>query len=258
MEIRIRGVRISYTEHGQGLPLIALHGAGVDHRDIEAGLEPMLPAGYRRIYPDLPGMGRTTADGLGSNNDVVTLLSDFLDEVSDEPVLLVGHSYGAYLARALAARRPDKVRGLALLCPFADGLRSVPEQHAVRSDENTYDELEPESRAGFDEYFVVRTSATARRYRDSVEPGTRLVDEAALQRIFAGWTLDFGDTRYSRPALIVAGRQDSTVGFLSATDLLEQYPNGTLAVLDGAGHALVHEQPELVAALLDDWLNRTA
>ncbi|MDR7158456.1 hypothetical protein [Arthrobacter sp. BE255] len=38
----------------------------------------------------------------------------------------------------------------------------------------------------------MRTQATARRYRDSVVPGAALVDEAALARIFAGWTVDVG------------------------------------------------------------------
>ena len=59
------------------VPLVALHGAGVDHREIEAAVEAVVPGtGYRRIYPDLPGMGRSTADGLTCNDDVVTLLGD--------------------------------------------------------------------------------------------------------------------------------------------------------------------------------------
>jgi pimeloyl-ACP methyl ester carboxylesterase len=56
---------------------------------------------------------------------------------------------------------------------------------------------------------------------------------------------------------VVAGRQDSTVGYAAAVDLLEHYPLATLAVLDGVGHALPHEKPELLAMLLRDWLDRT-
>ena len=94
--------------------LVALHGAGVDHREIEAAIEAVVPSvGYRRIYPDLPGMGRSTTDGLTCNDDVVKLLSDFIDHLDKGPVMLVGHSYGAYLARGLAAKRPDMVLGLA-------------------------------------------------------------------------------------------------------------------------------------------------
>ena len=45
--------------HGDGKPVLVLHGAGVDHREAEACFEPALrPHGrLRRIYPDLPGFG---------------------------------------------------------------------------------------------------------------------------------------------------------------------------------------------------------
>jgi pimeloyl-ACP methyl ester carboxylesterase len=257
MECRINGVTMHVVEHGAGVPLIALHGTGVDHREVEAAVEAIVPGtGFRRIYPDLPGMGRSTSDGLTGNDDVVTLLGDLVDHLTAGPALLLGHSYGAYLARGVAARRPELVLGLALLCPAAERSRDVPDHDVVHEDAAAYDELDPAQRAGFDEYFVVRTPATARRYRDHVVPGTTLVDEAALERIFSAWRVDVGSQRCSAPTLIAAGRRDSFVGYADATDLLERYPHATLAVVEGAGHALMHERPGLLAALLGDWLDR--
>lgn len=73
MKRRIDEVLVHYVEHGGGAPLVALHGVGVDHREIEAAIEAIVPGtGYRRIYPDLPGMGLSTTDGLTSNDDVVS------------------------------------------------------------------------------------------------------------------------------------------------------------------------------------------
>jgi pimeloyl-ACP methyl ester carboxylesterase len=247
---------VHYVEHGVGVPLVALHGAGVDHREIEAAIEAVLPrAGYRRIYPDLPGMGRSTTDGLSCNDDVVALLGDFIDGLGAGPVMLVGHSYGAYLARGVAAQRPEAVLGLALMCPVAERSRNMPDHSVVRQDAAAYEELEREQRAGFDEYFVVRTPATARRYRDHVVPGMALVDEDALGRIFAGWSVDVGSSGFPGPTLIVAGRCDSVVGYADAGELVEQYPHATLAVIEDAGHALMHERPESLAGLLGDWLD---
>jgi pimeloyl-ACP methyl ester carboxylesterase len=257
MQRRIGDVLIEYVEHGDGVPLVALHGAGVDHREIEAAIEAITPGrGYRRIYPDLPGMGGSTAGGLTSNDDVVTLLGAFIDHLGAGPVMLLGHSYGAYLARGVAAQRPDIVLGLALLCPVAEHSGQVPDHDVVRADPDACDELEPEHRHGFEEYFVLRTPTTARRYRDHVLPGMALVDEAALGRVFTGWTVDVGAGAFSAPTLIAAGRRDSTVGYTDAIELLERYPQATLAVIEGAGHALMHERPELLAPLLADWLDR--
>lgn len=135
------------------------------------------------------------------------------------------------------------VLGLALFCPIGERSRNVPGHEVVRQDPDAYDEVEPAQRAGFDDYFVVRTPATGRRYRDHVVPGTTLVDKAALARIVAGWTVDVGSGTFSAPTLIVAGRRDSTVGYADATELLQHYPHATLTVIENAGHALMHERP---------------
>ena len=258
MNLRIQDAVIEFVEHGDGVPVVALHGAGVDHREIEAAVEAALAdSAGRRIYPDLPGMGRSTALGLDTNEDVVTVLCGFVDELKLGPVVLVGHSYGAYLARGIAARRPDLVRGLGLICPVAERSGDVPGHHVVRQDSDAYDELPADQRRGFDEYFVVRTQATARRYRDHIAPGTTTVDEAALQRIFAGWPVDVGSV-ITTPTLIMAGRQDAVVGYADAIALLEWYPRATLTIVEDAGHALLHEQPGVLAAMLADLLDRAA
>ncbi len=257
MQHIIDTVTINLVEHGSGIPLVALHGSGVDHREIEAAVEAVVPSvGYRRIYPDLPGMGGSTAGGLNCNDDVVSLLADLIDDVVGGPALLLGHSYGAYLARGLAAQRPAAVLGMALLCPIGERSRNVPDHTVVCRDPAAYDELEPAHHAGFDDYSVVRTPATARRYRDHVVPGTALVDEDALGRIFSGWRIDVGTRTSTAPALMMAGRRDSVAGYSDVIDLLPSYPSATLAVIENAGHALMHERPELVAALLRDWLDR--
>jgi hypothetical protein len=51
---------------------------------------------------------------------------------------------------------------------------------------------EPARRAGFDEYFVLRTRVTAHRYNRHIVPGKVIVDEAALGSSFAGWPVDVG------------------------------------------------------------------
>ena len=71
-QAEVNGIPVHFAEHGSGTPVVALHGVGVDHREMAASLEPVFAdrpwhrrtgPGYRRIYPDLPGMGRTPAPG---------------------------------------------------------------------------------------------------------------------------------------------------------------------------------------------------
>jgi pimeloyl-ACP methyl ester carboxylesterase len=61
---------------------------------------------------------------------------------------------------------------------------------------------------------------------------------------------------FKAPTLIIAGRQDSAVGYRDMWSILENYPRGTFAVLDRAGHDLQIEQEGLFNALVNEWLNR--
>jgi pimeloyl-ACP methyl ester carboxylesterase len=254
MEIRVGQVLVHYVEHGTGRPVLVLHGAGVDHREAEACFEPVFAgvAGLRRLYLDLPGMGRTRApETLRSADDVLDTLLSFADAVSDgSPHLLVGHSAGGYYAEAMAERRPAQVAGLALVCPLLPGPHDVPEHRVVAGTGAIGDDV-------FRGYFVVQTPEMLDRYDRYVAPAAALVDEAALERIGGRWALTPGGApAYPGPTVIVAGRLDSTVGYAAATDLLHHYPHASLAVVDEAGHALPHEQPELLRALLREWLAR--
>jgi pimeloyl-ACP methyl ester carboxylesterase len=166
-----------YVEHGDGLPVLALHGAGVDHREVMACLDPVFQAlsGYRRIYPDLPGMGRTPApEAISSADDVLDVLLEFIDGViGDQPLLVVGHSAGGYYAQALAGQRPEQVAGLALLCPLLSGSHDVPEHVVVYRSGDI-------GSAEFRDYFTVQTAQTLDRYERYVEPAALLADESAL------------------------------------------------------------------------------
>jgi pimeloyl-ACP methyl ester carboxylesterase len=253
METRGGGT-VHFVEHGAGRPVLVLHGAGVDHREAEACFEPAFHgvAGFRRIYPDLPGMGRTPApDRLRSADDVLDTLLDFAGEVADgAPYLLVGHSAGGYFAQAMAAREPRRVAGLALVCPLLAGVRDVPEHRVVVGSGELGDEE-------FRGYFVVQTPEMLDRYERHVRPAAALVDRAALERIGERWELTGArGPAYAGPTLVVAGRLDSTVGYAAAAGLVEEYPHASLAVVDDAGHALPHERPDLLRALVADWLAR--
>jgi pimeloyl-ACP methyl ester carboxylesterase len=107
VECRVRDVAVHYAEHGEGRPVLVLHGAGVDHREAEACFEPALRAygGLRRLFPDLSGMGRTPAPStLQSADDVPGVLTGFADPRATLAVLDgAGHALPHEQPSALAA-----------------------------------------------------------------------------------------------------------------------------------------------------------
>ncbi|MEV4454662.1 alpha/beta hydrolase [Microbispora sp. NPDC049633] len=263
MEAEVGGVAVHYAEHGSGLPVVAVHGAGVDHREMAGALEPVFRdrPGYRRVYPDLPGMGRTPVpDWLRGSDDVLDLLLGLVDAVvGDEEFAIAGHSFGGYLAAAVADRRPSQVAGLALICPLGEEARDVPAHAVLHASADVADALDPAEQGQFLDYFVVQTPATVERFREYVAPALPLVDRDGLGRMLDRWRLSGvpgGAAPYTGPTLILAGRQDSTVGYAGPWELVERYPRATYAVLDRAGHALPHEQPALFTALVTEWLDR--
>lgn len=263
MEATVSGVPVHYAEYGTGTPVLALHGAGVDHREIAGALEPIFcnVSEFRRLYPDLPGMGRTPAPGtITSNDDVLDLVLGFIDStIGDEPFLVMGHSYGGYLARAVASQRPDQAIGLALICPVGAHTRDVPEHEVLVASADLSSNLDPELEASYRGYFVVHTAETLGRFQEFVAPAASLLDESSLMRIFSNWELrdrPEAAKTYPHPVLILAGRQDATAGHTGPWDLIGHYPRSTFAVLDRAGHALFHEQPALTQALVVEWLAR--
>jgi pimeloyl-ACP methyl ester carboxylesterase len=206
-------------------------------------------------------MGRTPAPGtITSNEDVLDILLGLVDStIGDEPFLVIGHSLGGYLARAIANRRPDQAVGLALICPVGAHTRDVPEHEVLVSSADLTSELDSDLAATYSSYFVVQTAETLRRFQEHVAPATSLVDESNLMRIFSHWELrdrPEAEKAYPHPVLVLAGRQDATAGHTGPWELIERYPRATFAVLDRAGHALLHEQPDLLQALVAEWLTR--
>jgi len=97
--------------------------------------------------------------------------------------------------------------------------------------------------------------------RDEIFSGVQLADSAFLERLRAnGYTFSFPvdslEKPFEKPTLILTGRQDATVGYQDAWDIIENYPRATFAVLDAAGHILQIEQERLFEELVCEWLER--
>lgn len=116
--VEVSGRAARYHVAGEGLPVVFLHGWGLGHRSYRHSLARLVDLGCRVWAPSLPGFGGS-APLAGKDvalADYADWVAAFLDAVQvDEPVFLVGHSFGGGVAIATAHRHPDRVRSLVLV-----------------------------------------------------------------------------------------------------------------------------------------------
>jgi pimeloyl-ACP methyl ester carboxylesterase/predicted amino acid-binding ACT domain protein len=121
--VEVAGRRAAYAAGGRGLPVLFLHGWGLDHRAYQRSLRRLTARGCRVVAPSMPGFGRTNA--LPRNERTLAAygrwVAEFLDAVGiDEPVVVLGHSLGGGVATRFAHDHPERVRYLVLLNSVGD------------------------------------------------------------------------------------------------------------------------------------------
>jgi pimeloyl-ACP methyl ester carboxylesterase len=263
----IGGRPVDIREIGEGTPVLFLHGFGPDHRSLLWSLGSAFERrpGYRRIHVDLPGFGASPAAAdIDSSDAAAEFVVELIDElVGDEPLLLVGESWGGYLARGVVARRPGRVRGVAIVVPVVIAThadRDVSEQAVLFEEPGLLDDVGPVDAVAFREMAVIADRASWDYFRSTILPAIAIADEAATDRIAARYAfavdVDAPGDPFIGPSLIVCGRQDSIVGWRDALTLIERFPRATFVVLDAAGHNLEGERTELLRELVADWLDR--
>lgn len=268
MKLELSRIDVNYEVQGEGRPLVLLHGYWIDHRAMMGPFERLLTGrtGWQRYYLDLPGMGQTPGKPWIKNSDhMLDVVCEFIAKVLPEAQFAIGgYSYGGYLARGVINRIPDRVAGLLLICPVVVGPpqdRTRPDQNILVRDPDLMAELSQEDVDAFESWVAVQNRNILERVQAEVQPGFLLADEAFLSRLQEDgysftFDLDKAMGEFSKPTLILTGRQDWIVGYQDAWRILEQYPRATFAVLDRAGHELPFVQEQLFNQLVLEWLER--
>lgn len=265
MYCELNNIDIYYEDIGKGIPVIMIHGYCIDHRMMMGCMEPFFSkkSGWRRIYIDLPGMGKTKGGKWIADADtMLKVILEFIDKViPDQKFLVAGYSYGGYLARGIVNKKAELVNGLFLLCPVIIAnreKREVPIKTVLVQDMQLIAELTPTELQYFD--MVIQTRENWNRFKNEVLPCFELADMDYLRKFKKngyGFSFEIEDIekKYDMPTVIATGRCDSVVGYKDAWRILNSYPKATFAVVDNAGHDLQIEQPKLFYELIDSWIS---
>jgi esterase len=120
--LRVNGYDMAYLELGKGPPLVCVHGTLGDFRTWSAVMGP-LSKGYRVISVSLRHFFPEHWDGLSDEYKMSQHVADviaFIEQISERPVNLMGHSRGGHIAFRVAEARGELLRKLILAEPGGD------------------------------------------------------------------------------------------------------------------------------------------
>lgn len=261
----INGCELSYEIIGKGIPTLCIHGFFVDRTLMKGCLENSFRAipNFKRIYIDLVGMGETPSNAkIKGSDQLLSLIIDFIqDTIGKTPFILIGESFGGYLSLALIKYFKNQILGMFLICPCVVGdktNRILPEKINVPIHEMIISNDELEAYNSFLDMAVVINGKTWKRYFNEIWLGVKKANENFLNVFAENYILsaeeEFTKINFQNPTVFLLGRQDHVVGFEDALLLRKNFPQGTFAVLNEAGHNLQIEQPELFDSFLVSFL----
>lgn len=252
------GVQLHTVREGQGTPLFFIHGAMGDWRSWGAQWHAFTPhfdcISYSRRY-SFPNHNPMPSPDHGALHEAQDLLL-LMDTMGIEKAVLVGSSYGAFTALALAVQAPERVKAVvAVEPPMMKYAHRTPEGQAV-AEAFRRDVIEPANaafRAGEDERAAQIMTGGINGGQSTVNTGTAM--ERRMQNLRAMKMLALSSDEFplltpeqlaglSMPVLLLAGQQTQPVHQAIFKNVCAVMPQARHAWVNGAGHGVTREQAE--------------
>ena len=228
--------RLLRPERRTRAPIVMLHGLGVSAASL-GPLAERLAERSTTLVCDLPGFGRTAADGAWSTGRAAEAVEEVLERRGLGPVVLIGHSWGCHVAALLATRHPGRVSALILLSPSFDRAAGGAVGHVLRLVADAPME---------------RPSLVIGGARDYLRAGPRRL--IATLRDARAIHLDEVVSGVGVPILIVRGSRDPLTTAAWARRIAAAAPDARVAVVPGAAHGLGHDAPRAVSGAVSAFL----
>jgi 3-oxoadipate enol-lactonase len=255
---------VSHQVDGEGEALVLCNGIAMSAPSWEIMAAPLAER-YRVVRFDFRGQllspGRPPGDVAEHAEDLVALL----DHLGIESAHLVSTSFGGAVAALVAARFPERSRSLISIAS-ADGFDGVMAAEVLRWRQGCVDALESGDRGVISDVLepVVYSAGYLAAHRDD-----RVLRRKQIAALPENWfrgliglldstpsvTLadELGNVRC--PTLIVAAELDGFIPLERTRALAESIPGARFEIVEGAGHAVVVEQPGRLVELCLEFLD---
>lgn len=274
--LEVDGVRLHYTDRGEGPPVVLVHGNMVSGHDYDtSGVAETLAATNRVIVIDRPGFGHSERPRgrVWTAARQAELFHRALARLGIERPVIVGHSWGTVVALSMALRHPDDTAGLVLLAGYyfpsvrVDGMMVAPVATPVLGDVLRYTvspllgwltmpglkrmlfapaRMPVRFRAEYSAAMALRPS----QIRATAGDGALMVPSVlGMPEQYAG---------LSMPVVIVAGDGDKVVSHRQAERLHTAIPGSVLRIVKGAGHMVHHLASKTVVEAVANVMRRSS
>lgn len=237
------------TFEGDEPVVVLVHGAGMDRTVWQMQTRFLAHHGYRAVAIDLPGHGGTPGEPCSSIGDYADWLAEAIAGLDVGAVHVAGHSLGSLIGLELAARRPELVATLMLL-----GTAAAMPVHPVLLEAATNGEpLAGELMSGW-------AFAKAGKLGVHPSPGANMIggtqallsnsapgvlaNDLAASGAYDG-AIDAAG-KVTAPVTVILGSNDRMTPLKAAQPLLDALPDPEVVVIDGCGHMMTFERPDVV------------
>lgn len=248
MRVVLETVALEVEDHGEGLPVVLLHGFPLSS-EMWTPIRAAVEQAARMITPDLRGFGGS--DAPQGDYAMETLADDVLrlaDNLGLGRFVLGGHSMGGYVALRLAARHPERLSGLILVdtrasadAPDGKSRRAIAIETIRRG----------EARAFLDEFVPNLLGPSTRQRAPRLADELRAIAAQIPDHVLAGCLAGMRDRPDSShvlagldvPALVIVGQEDTIAPPEAAHAMAAALPRARLALVPLSGHTPSVERP---------------
>jgi pimeloyl-ACP methyl ester carboxylesterase/acyl-CoA thioesterase FadM len=255
--LAVRGIALAMDVQGDGTPILFIHGFPLDRtvwRPVMAKL-----TGWRRIAPDLRGMGLSDLADRYSMADYADDLAALLDALNAAQAVICGLSMGGYIAFEMLRRHRERVKALILCNTRAE----ADSEEGRRKRDEMIELLEREGPSALAETMIPKLLAPL-----SLGAMPQVVEH--LKSMITGSPADglAGALRAMRdrpdstpllteiavPTLVIAGRDDQLIPPAASRKMAEAIPNAQFTLIPDAGHLAPLEQPVATSRVIAEFL----